>query len=179
MWSDVDKVFRDAFLYGLYHHKATKPDEGPQYGLKFPLTSSSVISDLVLPFLPIFTQSEATALQLKKTSWKSAKKFIKYLDKEKLVKSKERNGGETVILDIDFNDRALSNFVPYKLPKKIAASNEEGDTNRQLGGQSGDSSVGQQLKRVILYKPKEKYSPIFEASNARYKHTTARGHLLR
>jgi translation initiation factor 2D len=72
----------------------------------------------MLPFLPIFTAEDANDLQIKKTSWKNIKKFVKFAEKERLLKSKDRNGGETVIIDIQFESPAFINFVPYRLPPK-------------------------------------------------------------
>ena len=127
------------------------------------------MSELVLPYLPIFTPGEAAAFQLKKTSWKNIKKFIKYLDKEILVKAKDRSGGETIILDVDFDDRAVLEFTPYKLPKKDQNSTSgETQSKNASAEQSRDDSVGQKLKRVVLYKPKDKHAAIFGAANARY-----------
>ncbi|KAI9792940.1 MAG: hypothetical protein M1816_001262 [Peltula sp. TS41687] len=168
---DIDEVFRQAFLYGVHHFKTKFPDD-PKHGLDYPLTSSFVMSDLVLPYLPIFTPGQAAAFQLKKTSWKNIKKFIKQLDKEVLVKSKDRNGGETVILDVDFEDRAVSRFTPYKLPKKDQTSpSGESQTKNLSAEQSRDDSIGQNLRRVVLYKPKDKQAPIFAAANASVKST--------
>lgn len=160
-------MFRQAFFYGLYHFRTKNPNE-PKHGLKYPLTSSFVMSELVLPYLPVFTPAEAASFQLKKTSWKNVRKFIKSLDKEQLVKSKDRNGGETVILDIDFNEREISHFTPYKLPKKnLNSASGEGDL-KTSAEHSKDNSIGQRLKRLVLYKPREKLAPIFQTAQARY-----------
>ena len=98
------------------------------------------------------------------------KKFIKALDKAKIVRSKDRDGGECVILDIDFDDTQVINFVPYKLPKKDtqgADSGGGGGGKAIVAGTSpNDSSVGQQLKLINLYRPKSQLAPIFEASQA-------------
>lgn len=89
------------------------------------------------------------------------KKFIKHLDKAGLVKSKDRNGQETVILDVDFNDSLVNQFVPYKLPSKNAIEN----TGKPIsGGQKpvtgdGDPSVGQTLTVQTLYRPTQKLTP--------------------
>jgi len=141
--------------------------------LNFPIHQSLVISNLVLPFLPIFTPAQAASLHLKKTSWKNAKKFIKALDKKKLLTSKDRDGGECVVLDIDFNDEAFTSFKPYKLPKKDAHGTESGgsggDNSVVAGRSSADDSIGQKLHKINLFRPKEALSPIFEASNASVK----------
>ncbi|KAI9700115.1 MAG: hypothetical protein M1836_002649 [Candelina mexicana] len=158
---EIDEAFRNAFLYSVYHHKLTNKDEH-NFGFDFPVPQTLVISNLVLPFLPIFTSAQAASLQIKKTSWKNVKKFVKSLDKEQLIKSKDRNGGETVILDIDFDDRAFTTFVPYRLPKKEPTAVAGGGVEAS-GRTAGDDSIGQELKRMELYRPKEKLSPIFDA----------------
>ncbi|KAF2092888.1 hypothetical protein NA57DRAFT_61992 [Rhizodiscina lignyota] len=166
---DIDEAFRSAFIYGVYHHRQTNKDD-PKFGLKFPLTQSLVMSTLVQPFLPAFTPAQTQALQIKKTSWKNIKKFIKSLDKQKLVRSKDRDGNEVVILDIDFDDACFLNFKPYRLPKKETAggaSQGRGDKdNIPISETSGDPSVGQKLQKLELFRPREKLAPIFEVGNA-------------
>ena len=141
--------------------------------MNFPINQSLIISNFVLPYLPIHTPSQAASLQIKKTSWKNAKKFIKALDKQKLVKSKDRDGGECVVLDIDFDDEAFTSFKPYKLPKKEtqgAGSGGGGGGKAVTGdGSPSDDSIGQKLQKINLFRPKEALSPIFEASNASVK----------
>lgn len=137
----------------------------PTFGLEFPLSQSNVMSLLVQPFLPAYTPARTASLQIKKTSWKNIKKFIKYLDKQQIVKSKDRDGNEVVILDIDFNDRQVELFKPYRLPKKDipAASNAGGKPAASL---SAESSVGQKLKLISLLRPKEKVAPILNSAKA-------------
>lgn len=127
----------------------------------------------MLPYFPIVSPPQASSLQIKKTSWKNAKKFIKALDKKKLLKSKDRDGGECVVLDIDFNEQAFTNFVPYKLPKKDTPGAESGGAGGGKaiadGGSSADDSIGQKINIINLFRPKEQLSPMFEASNASVK----------
>ncbi|KAK4690373.1 translation initiation factor 2D, partial [Lecanoromycetidae sp. Uapishka_2] len=117
--------------------------------------------------------AQAASLTIKKTSWKNAKKFIKALDKAKLLKSKDRDGGECVVLDIDFDDPTFTSFVPYKLPKKDIAGAESGGGGGSraitAGSPPKDDSVGQKLKKVELFRPKDALAPIFEASKASVK----------
>jgi translation initiation factor 2D len=137
----------------------------PSYGLEFPLSQSNVMSLLVQPFLPTYTPARTAALQIKKTSWKNIKKFIKYLDKEKIVKSKDRDKNEVVIMDIDFKDAQVKAFTPYRLPKKDSptASSANG---RPAAPLSAESSVGQTLRVASLLRPKEKVAPIFVGAKA-------------
>ena len=98
------------------------------------------------------------------------KKFIKALDKEKIVKSKDRDGGECVVLDIDFDNVQITSFVPYKLPKKDTPGADSGGGGGGKAVAAGrplnDDSVGQQLKVISSLRPKSQLAPIFEASSA-------------
>jgi translation initiation factor 2D len=137
----------------------------PNYGLDFPLSQSHVMSQLVQPFLPTYTPARTASLQIKKSSWKNIRKFIRHLDKQKIAKCKDRDGNEVVILDIDFKDRQVEAFVPYRLPKKDAPL--AGSANGKLAAPlAAESSVGQKLKLLSLLRPKEKLAPIFHASKA-------------
>jgi translation initiation factor 2D len=122
------------------------------------------MSVLVQPFLPTYTPARTVSLQIKKSSWKNIRKFIKYLDKQQIVKSKDRDGHETVILDIDWKDRQVEAFVPYRLPKKDTA--DSATNGKPAAPLSSESSVGQKLKLVSLLRPKEKLAPILNASKA-------------
>ncbi|KAF2640883.1 eukaryotic translation initiation factor SUI1 family protein [Massarina eburnea CBS 473.64] len=161
---EIDDAFRDAFLYGVRHHMDQNKGQ-PSYGLVFPITQSNVMSLLVQPFLPTHTPSRTASLQIKKTSWKNIKKFIKYLDKQKIVRSKEQGGHEMVILDVDFKDPQIEAFKPYRLPKKDAptAASANGKPAASL---PAESSVGQTLKVVSLLRPKEKIAPILVGAKA-------------
>jgi len=163
---EIDDAFRKAFLYACHHAKQQDKTE-PHHGIDFPVTQSRLISDMISPYLPIHTPEDAAALQMKKTSWKNAKKFIKTLDKQLLLKSKDRNGGETVILDIDFNDQSIVGFTPYRLPKKQSAGAEAGGAAAGASSGAADISLGQKLKRVTLLKPKAAFAPIFAGSDAK------------
>ena len=166
---DIDYAFWQAFLYGVYDAKKKNKDD-PRHGLSFPIPQSLVMSNLVLPYLPIHTPSQAAALTIKKTSWKTVKKAIKALDKAQLLKSKDRDGGECVVLDIDFDDPAVLAFSPYKLPKKATAGADSGGGGGgkavAAGTSSADPSVGQRLQMQTLYRPKDALAPIFTTDNA-------------
>src|SRR5947199_75941 len=94
---EIDLAFQNAFLYAIY--SAKKTGSAPHYGLKLPIQPAYLISNMIQPYLPIYHDSQAQYYNIKKTSWKNVKKFIKHLDKEQIVKSKDRNGNETIIFD--------------------------------------------------------------------------------
>lgn len=136
----------------------------PNFGLDFPLSQSAVMALLVQPFLPTYTPARTASLQIKKSSWKNIRKFIKYLDKQQIIKSKDRDGNEVVVQDIDFKDRQIEAFVPYRLPKKDTPTGASAN-GKSTTPVSAESSIGQKLKLVLLLRPKEKLAPIFHTSN--------------
>lgn len=126
------------------------------------------MSNLVQPFLPAFTPQQANSLQIKKSSYKNIKKFIKSLDKAKVVKTKERDQHETVILDIDFNDPSIADFIPYRLPKKETANGTSLGRGAKATTEidTADSSIGQKLEKQQYYKLKDRLLPLFESADA-------------
>lgn len=81
------------------------------------------------------------------------KKFVKFLDKEKLIKSKDRNGGETVIQDVDFEDRRIVTFVPYKLPRK------SGPDSKPSIKTPAEAAAAQSFDVRTFYRPSGKLVP--------------------
>ncbi|KAK4505275.1 hypothetical protein PRZ48_003238 [Zasmidium cellare] len=164
---EVDDAFYKAFLYGIHHYKTSNPNQN-NFGLVFPLSQSFVMSTLVQPFLPAFSPEQKEQLQIKKTSWKNIKKFLKSFDKKKIIKTKEKDGHETVILDVDFDDAEVVNFKPYRLPKKetVAGSSLGRGETATDKIDTGDDSVGQKLQVVSYYRPTSKLQPVFDAASA-------------
>ena len=159
---DIDDAFWQAFLYGIYDAKRKHKNE-QHYGLNFPIPQTLVISNLVLPYLPIHSSTRAAAFSIKKTSWKNAKKFIKALNKAQILKSKDRDGGECVVLDVDFDDIAITNFTPYKLPKKEIPNS--GFSDEKSSSSQNDLSLSQSLQRLTIYRAQESLSPLFGPSH--------------
>ena len=156
---EIDLAYRSAFLYGIHSHKTANSNTA-NYGLVFPLSQSFVMSNLIQPFLP------ASVPDIKKSSFKNVKKFIKSMNKETIVKSKDQDGNQTVILDIDFNDDAILGFQPYALPKKEPTAG----TAEGRGGMAtektdvGDPSIGQNLRVLTYLRPTAKLQPFFSAA---------------
>lgn len=152
--AEIDKAFHQAFLFSLY--KAKQSNKGPNYGFDFPIQPSFLIANMVQPNL----QQQSQHYNIKKTSWKNAKKYIKHLDKSGLAKSKDRNGGETVILGIDFDHQQIASLVPYKL-----LSPKTGDVKQSTAGSSNESSssndpsMGQKLIIKTCYRASSKLVP--------------------
>ena len=137
---EIDDVFKMAAIYGLYQVKISDA----QNAISFPLSSSTLVSSHLNPYLP-----EAYAqYNFKKTSWKKAATFLKkYLEKEGVVKTKDR-GGETVILSIYWNHKLICEFEPYHI------GNKETDKSRTKNGHSSTPSPQTQVQE--LFKPSGK-----------------------
>lgn len=141
----------------------------PKYGLVFPIAQSFVMSALVLPFLPTFTTKETEALVIKRTSWKTVRKFIKSLGREKLLLCKDHPGNEVDILDIDFEDQQIRDFVPYRLPRKDTSDAPQKSVTND---DENDESVGQKIKKVEMFRPKDSIAPLFRSADPRYAETS-------
>ncbi|TKX19467.1 putative translation machinery-associated protein 64 [Elsinoe australis] len=161
---EIDEAFHNAFLYGVHEHIKTNPSV-KNHGLDFPLSQSFVTSTLITPFLPTFSGEDSKQLQIKNTSFKNLKKFIKSLDKAMIIKAKDKPN-ETVILDIDFEDAAVKNFKPYRLPKKetLAGSSQGRGTTATSTPEGTDPSIGQKLSISSYCKPPERLSPLLGSS---------------
>lgn len=162
---EVDEAFTQAFLFAV--HKAKTNGTAPHYGLDFPIQASYLISNMIQPNL----RYQGPHYNIKKTSWKNAKKFIKHLDKIRLLKSKDRSGGETVILDIDFDDAQVANFRPYTLPKPKSANTEAGPARSAASEgapASGDPSIGQKISVKMVYRASSKLVPTLLPSKTEF-----------
>lgn len=156
---EIDVAFQQAFLYSLYNAKKT--GSPPNYSLDLPIQPSFLVANMIQPHLPFQNQHYT----IKKTSWKNVKKFIKHLDKQKLVKSKDRNGGETVILDVDFDDRQITQFVPYRLPKP---KGDDGGAGGSTTNGDADSGLSQNLTLQYLFRASSKLVPDLTPSKTDY-----------
>ncbi|KAK2750364.1 hypothetical protein FQN57_003844 [Myotisia sp. PD_48] len=152
--TEIDDAFHKAYLYAMYQQKKDNPDQ-PNHGIQFPIQPSFLISNIITPYLPIYSPNQAQYYQIKKTSWKNVKKFIKHLDKNKLVKSKDRSGGETVIMDTDFDHVAINEFVPYKLPKRTSPKGANGAPEKAANA----PDIGQTINVKTLHRPTGKLVP--------------------
>jgi translation initiation factor 2D len=123
------------------------------------LNQSFITSHLITPFLPIFTKADSNALQIKRTSWKNLRKFIKSLGQDSLVLVKDGKE-EATILDLDFDDPRFKDFVPYRIPKKQSSTSQKVVSATVS---SADPSVGQEIQISTIYRPKEKLSEFLNA----------------
>ncbi|KAJ5627848.1 hypothetical protein N7490_010076 [Penicillium lividum] len=159
---EIDDAFIKAFVFALYKLKQDNPD-APNHNLTLPISPSMLVANLITPYLPIYSPQQIQFYNIKKTSWKNVKKFIKHLDKTQLVKSKDRSGQETYIWDVDFDDHRVQRFVPYRLPSKSGLESAS-ESKKSVATGGADPSVGQTINVQTLYRPTQKLTPdIFPA----------------
>jgi len=145
----------------------------PKFGLQFPLTQSVVMSSLVLPYLPAFNPMQAEQLVIKKSSWKNVRKFIKSLEKQKILLCKDRPSNEVDVLDVDFDHHILQGFHPYILPKKEVHSDPT-DVLKPPSTAATDDCIGQKLQIVELFRPTDILKPLFQSAKAEYVSSSSR-----
>ncbi|KAK9475052.1 uncharacterized protein V1510DRAFT_436142 [Dipodascopsis tothii] len=142
---DIDECFRRALLLTIHN-----TDSGLNGDITLPITSSSLISAYILPRLP----STHPAVQLKKTSWKKAGKFLKAMEREGLVRLKDKAGDVLVTAMTARAHPAFAEFRVYRPPKP-----------RTAGGPAetaaGAAALGLQVSE--LFQPRDKAGPVFSA----------------
>ncbi|KAK6360820.1 hypothetical protein TWF730_006942 [Orbilia blumenaviensis] len=158
--NEIDNAFRDALLYSL-HSVLNAPERASNahHSLNFPLPSSYVLANLIIPKLPNLQNPNYS---IQKTSWKKIQKMLKQMDKEDLLKIKER-GGDVFVYAVNWDSNRLANFTPYPVitpkPKKKPV-----DESAAGPSSSGGSSSSTAIKVVELYKAPAKLNPIYEVT---------------
>ncbi|KAK6329873.1 hypothetical protein TWF718_003302 [Orbilia javanica] len=154
--NEIDNAFRDALLYSL-HAVLNSPDRSSNahHSLNFPLPSSYVLANLIIPKLPNLQNPNYS---IQKTSWKKIQKMLKQMDKDDLLKIKER-GGDVFVYAVNWDSTRLANFTPYPIstpkPKKKPV-------DESAAGPSSSSGSSTAIKVVELYKAPAKLNAIYE-----------------
>lgn len=100
---EVDNLFRQATVQAI-RLAVDNPLDLPMQGSKF-------ISQYVQPHLK-------HDVVMKKTSWKKATKYFKQMEKEGLMKTRERNGETVVVSLADMNNDQIKSHSIYKVKKQ-------------------------------------------------------------
>jgi hypothetical protein len=133
---EIDDAFKSAAIYGLW--KLTV--DNTQNTLSLPLPSSTLISQYLQPFLP----EPFAQYNFKKTSWKKAATFLKkYMEKEGLVRTKDRSG-DVVIMSVNWGHKLIQDFKPYPLEKK---------DNKEHKATAEEDGAGEMIQIQELFKP--------------------------
>ena len=167
---EIDDAFYNAALYGFQFYSGKEARERAR--LACPLSSAAFINTLVHPYLPPASQfppynllqneGPHPSLQLKKTSWKNIAKFHKYLQSKDLIVTKVRNGGESIVTDINWEHPEIKDFEPYKLP--TSPKEDKSDDAAVVGGKGGEKPGV--FKIEARYRPNGKVIKFFQEMNA-------------
>lgn len=136
--ADIDSLFKKAFLATLYSEQVSVP-----------ISASNFVSLHLLKNLPHVPPHLEPLLVMKKTSWKKTAKFLKEMEKAKLLKLKGKDENLTILeVATKSNNEEVRCFVPHRVKK----------TSKSTPSSSNSS---EKLSIVILYKPTSKSKPIF------------------
>ncbi|KAF3941737.1 Ligatin [Dactylella cylindrospora] len=160
---EIDAAFRSALVYAFYE-VYNSPDRNPNAhkAMEFPLASSYVLATLIIPKLPNASNPQYS---IQKTSWKKIQKMLKAMDKENLLKIKDR-GGDVVVYAVNWDCDKIRDFQPYPIikPKPKKKKAEEGAASSSANGASGGTA-----KVVELYKPSAKLGVIYDITDTSMK----------
>lgn len=127
---EIDEAFRVGLLQTL-----RKALDNP---LELPITASNLVANHILQNLPF----DSASVQMKKTSWKKASKFFKAMEKDGLVKVRDRSDDVVVQEVAGKEDDRVKNFQIFKVKKKT-----------QDSGNSKSTSDQAKLTSIDLWKP--------------------------
>lgn len=139
---DIDHAFKRALMQSLF-----KISKSP---IDLPIPSSTFMSEYVLNNLPIYHPS----VTIKKTSWKKASKFLKMMEKEKLLKVKEKGGDVSIVSLAGSENESVARFELFKVAKK--------PSDKKADDSSGISSATT-LTVTQFWKPKSAAGDFFKA----------------
>lgn len=142
---DIDQFFERSLLYTL-----------SQNPIQAPMKATQLIESHVLKNLP---NCDLNVVNLKKTSWRKGTKFLKAMEKAKLLKLKGKDDNLSVISFATRDDPRVANFHPYKI-RSVQKPKPE------------PTAMGEPLKDEltlkILYKPTNPARQLYNALDLVY-----------
>ncbi|KAK9379106.1 uncharacterized protein V2V93DRAFT_382009 [Kockiozyma suomiensis] len=153
---EVDEAFHQALLSTIFEFRTGSLQ------LTFPQPSSTFISANLLRHLPVYFSSA----QMKQTSWKKAAKFLRAMEKEGLLKIKEK-GGDVTITSVAGADHAqLKQFKPFKI---LASGSTSKKSISDDTSQSSTKASANPTKLTVkeYYQIRDKAKPVADAVGKR------------
>ncbi|KAI8145920.1 hypothetical protein BJV82DRAFT_602744 [Fennellomyces sp. T-0311] len=147
--NEVDDILQTALLQALKFKITT---EGAQSVL--PISASALYSNYVLPNRPRGRGSNA---DIKGSSWKKVQKFLKAMEKSKLLKVKEQRG-EMMVTSVNWMHESFQGLDSYKTVGTSAPAQQQngattGNTNNAEKQKASPSSSQGQIEVQDVYKP--------------------------
>lgn len=122
--------------------------------IELPLSASQFMGQYILKNLP---KMDVKYCNIKKTSWKKSAKFLKSLEKQKLLQLKGK-GDDVSVVSISVPKETVDNFVTHK----VIATNKNSSTT------GSKSDAANKLSVVLLHKPTNKSRMIYNKVDKSY-----------
>ncbi|ORY95679.1 hypothetical protein BCR43DRAFT_493418 [Syncephalastrum racemosum] len=141
---DTDSILQQALLQGLLF-KMT-PD-GSQAQL--PMSASNFFSSIVLPSRPRGFGSDA---DLKRSSWKKLNKFLKTMEKQKILKTKDQRG-ELVVTSVNWTYPGFEGLSAYKTIETQKPNTVKSDASKMAAAPTASQNSSEPAQIQDMYKP--------------------------
>ncbi|RKP13997.1 hypothetical protein BJ684DRAFT_9268 [Piptocephalis cylindrospora] len=134
-----------------------------------PISASLLYETYILPCRPPGSKAD-----IKQSSWKKISKFLKVMDKEKLMRVKEVRG-DLQVLSVNWKHKFITGFVPQETiestGKTKGGSEKDGEAKskaKEGGSQAsaGGSNKAGQVRVEYYYKPNHPTGHLFIAQDA-------------
>lgn len=140
---DIDMFFERALLYSI-----------SQDQISLPIKSTQLIEAHILKNLP---PCDLDMVNLKRSSWKKGTKFLKAMEKSKLLKLKGKDDNLTVV-ELSVSDDRVKNFHPYRIRSNL---------NKPKVAKNSNDDVDE-ITLKLLYKPTNPARQLYNALDLEY-----------
>ncbi|KAH9948078.1 eukaryotic translation initiation factor SUI1 family protein [Amylocystis lapponica] len=167
---DVSSCLRTALLQALSTTLASLPPSA------FPIPASTFWSSYILPARPAQVPgthgvADASGIDIKQSTYKSVKTFLKACAKEGLLKLKDAKGGDVIVAAVFTAHPAVSAHRPYKSVRDIETRQQKAE-DRERREQEQEQRRRGEIQATELWKSHGATVPWFSAA-APDKDTTA------
>jgi translation initiation factor 2D len=151
---EVDALLRQSLLYYIHVTLASAPS-------LLPLPTSTLYSDGILPSRP-FTHPALGQINIKSSSYKKLKPFLKAVEKDGILKLKEM-GGDLVVVNVDTAHPSVVGVGKWRtVGEEDRKQKAREEREAEISGKAGPLGVRE------VYKPIGAVVAIFEAVGAKY-----------
>ncbi|OCH88500.1 eukaryotic translation initiation factor SUI1 family protein [Obba rivulosa] len=160
---DVSNALRLALLQAISSTLAFLPPP------TFPISASTFWSSYVLPARPVYipladgASADASAVDVKHSTYKSVKMFLKASAKEGLIKLKDAKGGDVMVTGVNVQHPAVAGHRPHLTVKDIESKREKAGDRERKEREAEERRKGE-IQVTELYKPFGNTVPWFVAA---------------
>ncbi|EMD35171.1 hypothetical protein CERSUDRAFT_97094 [Gelatoporia subvermispora B] len=160
---DVSNALRSALLQAI---SITLSSLAPT---SFPISASTFWSSYVLPARPVYVQladggsADASAVDVKQSTHKSVKAFLKASQKEGLIKLKDAKGGDVMVTGVSAQHPAVAGHKSHRTVKDVETRREKVE-DRERKEREAKEKRKEEIQIAELYKPLGNTVPWFVAA---------------